>query len=410
MKIVADENIPWVAEAFGNIGDVTALPLPLITNAAAREADVLVIRNETPVNEGLLRGSRVRFVASATSGTDHADLSYLQAHGIGFANAPGANANSVKEYVVAALLAFAARHGMSLSGKTLGIVGVGHIGSKVARAAEALGMKVLENDPPLARATGDHRFIALEEILEADFITLHTPLTETGRDATYHLFDEGRFSGVKKGAVLLNTSRGSVVDTAALVGALQQGTLGAALMDVWENEPSIDSGLFSLVALGTAHVAGYSVEGKLTAVRMVREAVCRYFGLSSEWDPAQRLERPERYTVALAEPAPTQETALHRIVRQVYDVEQDDAQLRKMLSLVPKQRAAYYSTLRFRYPSRREFPSYTVLLRPEDEYLSQPLSALGFVCSSAGQAAPQESAPLACGNSGDDREHPRGTK
>jgi erythronate-4-phosphate dehydrogenase len=352
----------------------------------------------------------VRFVASATSGTDHVDFPYLQAHGIGFANAPGSNSNSVKEYVVAALLAFAARQGISLNGKTLGVVGVGHIGGKVAKAAEALGMKVIENDPPLARATGDSRFVPLDEILKADFITLHTPLVETGRDATVHLFDDGRFSCVKKGALLLNTSRGSVVDTAALLRALRQGTVGAALIDVWENEPSIDSLLLSLVALGTAHVAGYSTEGKLAAVRMVREAVCDYFGLSSGWDPAQHLGSPERCEVALAEPAPTQEMALHRIVRQVYDVEQDDARLREMLSLAPERRAAYYLKLRAEYPFRREFSAYTIQLRPEHGYLSQALSALGFACSSASPAAPRESAILAFGNSGDERKHQRGTK
>ena len=377
-------------DAFGDLGELVALPTEAITAAAARDADVLVIRNETPVNEGLLRGSRARFVASATAGSDHVDFAYLEARGIGFANAPGANANSVKEYVVAALLAFAARQGLALSGKTLGVVGVGHIGSKVTAASKALGMKVLENDPPLARAMGDPRFVALDEILDADFITLHTPLARTGPDATFHLFDHDRFSRVKKGAVLVNTSRGGVVDTAAFRQALQQGRVAAALVDVWENEPLIDADFLAQTALGTAHVAGYSMEGKLAALCMVREAVCSYFGLSAPWNPAQHLGTPEGSRIAPARHGLKQELALHNIVRQVYDIEQDDALLREMVSLAPEQREAYYTRLRINYRPRREFSSYAVELQPEDENLKESLVALGFNCIPAGQATPRE--------------------
>jgi erythronate-4-phosphate dehydrogenase len=397
MRIVADKNIPFVSEAFGNLGNLVALPTHLITNATARDADVLIIRNETPVNEDLLRGSRARFVASATAGSDHVDFPYLQARGIGFANAPGANANSVKEYVVAALLAFAARQDKVLSGKTLGVVGVGNIGSKVAKVGKALGMRVLENDPPLARATGDPRFVALDEILDADFITLHTPLTRTGPDATFHLFDRDRFSRVKKGAILVNTSRGAVVDTPALRQALQQGSVAAALIDVWENEPLLDADLLDQTALGTAHVAGYSIEGKLTALCMVREVVCSYLGLSTAWNPAEHLGTPERSRIAPRRHGLRQELALHDIVRQAYDVEQDDALLRKMMSLAPDQREAYYTSLRTGYRSRREFSSYSVELRPEDESLKEALLTLGFICVPANQATPWEGTTTAAG-------------
>jgi erythronate-4-phosphate dehydrogenase len=390
MRIVADENIPFVSEAFGNIGDVAVLPTQAITNASARDADVLVIRNETPVNEDLLRGSGVRLVASATSGTDHVDFPYLEAHGIGFANAPGSNANAVKEYVIAALLAFAARHDVSLGGKTLGVVGVGNIGSRVAKAGAALGMRVLENDPPLARAAGHPRFVALEEILEADFITLHTPLTRTGPDATYHLFGDERLSRVKQGAILLNTARGAVVDAAALKRALRQGRVAAAMIDVWENEPSIDTELLAQAALGTAHVAGYSMEGKLAAVRMVQEAVCRYFGVAAAWDPAHHLGTPEGSNIALKRHRLRQELALHNIVRQAYDIEEDDALLRKMLLLAPEHREACYTSLRIGYRSRREFSSYRVGLGPEDESLKQTLLALGFACAPTGQATSRQ--------------------
>jgi erythronate-4-phosphate dehydrogenase len=397
-KIVADLNIPYVEEAFRELGEVTSLPTPEIGAATVREAEVLVIRNETPVTEELLRGSRVRFVASATAGTDHVDFPYLQAQGIGFANSPGCNANSVKEYVVAALLAFAAREGVTLSGRTLGVVGVGQIGSRVVKAGEALGMRVLENDPPLARETGDPRFVALDEVLEADVITLHTPLTQTGLDATYHLFDHDRIARMKTGAIFLNTARGAVVDTEALKQALRQGRVAAALIDVWENEPAIDTELLAQAALGTAHVAGYSMEGKLAAVKLVRDAVCSHLGHATSWDPAQHLGTPEGREIELQRHDPKRERALHEIVRRVYDVEEDDARLRKMMSLKPEQRAAYYTSLRTGYPSRREFSSYRIQLRPEQGNLKPTLSALGFDCALTGPVTPRKNTNVAAGN------------
>jgi erythronate-4-phosphate dehydrogenase len=380
MRIVADENIPFVAQAFGNIGAVTTLPTPEITQQTARDADVLVIRNETPVNAELLRGTRVRFVASATAGRDHVDFDYLDAAGIPFENAPGSNANSVKEYVIAALLAYAARRGVSLQGKTVGIVGVGAIGSKVAKAAEALGMKVIENDPPLALSTGDPRFVSLERVLGADFITLHTPLTEDGQDPTLHLFDSTRFAQMKSSAVLINSARGAVIHTEALKAALRNGQLAAALLDVWEDEPAIDACLLAQAMIGTAHVAGYSMEGKLRAVQMVRDAVADYFGVSTTWDPAQHLGTPQGSRLTLNAHTGPRETVLHELVKQVYDVEQDDALLRNMLSLAPEQRAAYYTSLRTRYPSRREFSSYAVELSRHNEHLRVMLAGLGFNC------------------------------
>jgi erythronate-4-phosphate dehydrogenase len=380
MRIVADENIPFVANAFGNIGTVITLPTPQITQQTARAADVLVIRNETLVSAELLRGTRVRFVASATAGRDHVDFDYLEAAGIPFENAPGSNANSVKEYVIAALLAFAARHRVSLQGKSLGIVGVGAIGSKVAKAAEVLGMKVVENDPPLARSTRDPRFLPLERVLGADFITLHTPLTEGGQDPTCHLFDSTRLAQMKPSAVLINSARGAVVHTDALKAALNNGQLAAALIDVWEDEPAIDACLLAQAAIGTAHVAGYSMEGKLRAVQMVRDAVASHFGISTTWDPAQHLGTPHGSKFTLNAHAVPRETTLHQLVKQVYDVEQDHALLRNMLSLAPEQRAAYYTGLRTRYPSRREFSSYTVELPPHNEHLRETVTGLGFKC------------------------------
>ncbi len=379
MKIVADENIPLVAEALGEIGDVSTLPVARITNAAVRDAELLVIRNETAVNLELLRGSRVRMVLSATTGTDHVDFPLLESQGIAFANAPGSNANSVKEYAVAALLSFSARHGVSLQGKTIGIIGAGNIGSRLAAACRALSMTVLENDPPLARATGERRFVPMDEVLQADFISLHVPLTLSGSDATYHLLPHDRFARMKKGVVIVNTARGPVIETSALVTAIRKGIVHAALIDVWENEPAIDPELLSLTDLGTAHVAGYSMEGRLAAVRMVLEAARSHFGLASTWDASSHLVPVER-TIVFAELHCEFETAMHRIVRQVYDVEHDSAQLKEMLSRPPQERVPYYCELRTAYPLRREFSSHSVSLAPQAASLARPLSELGFIC------------------------------
>ena len=383
MRILADKNIPFVTEAFRDLGEVTALETPLITNQRVRGADILIVRSEIPVNEKLLHGTPVRFVGSATAGTDHIDTDYLRARKITFANAAGCNANSVKEYVVAALLAYASRNSLSLRGKTLGVVGVGNVGSKVVKAAEALRMTVLQNDPPLARITGDSRFVPMDAILDADFITLHVPLTRDGPDPTYHLFDEAQFGRMKQGAVLLNTSRGPVVSTTALKSAFRAGRLSAALLDVWENEPGLDIEALLLAAIGTAHVAGYSMDGKMAAVRMVREAVCRHLGVSSAWDPALYLRSPEPSHIELNTAQLADETALHRIVRRAYNVEEDDVRLRVILSLPPQAQATHFTRLRTGYPYRREFSSFTVDLPPEYSRLESTLSSLSFPCSTA---------------------------
>ncbi|NQT84941.1 4-phosphoerythronate dehydrogenase, partial [bacterium] len=219
MKIVADENIPYVKEAFGSLGDVIPLPGRKIAPASVVDAEILLVRSITEVNASLLEGSRVRFVGTATIGTDHVDEEYLHSRGIAFASAPGSNANSVAEYVVAALLTTARRKNFPLKGKTIGVIGVGNCGSRVAKKAEALGMRVLLNDPPLWRQTGNKRFRPLEELFSADILTLHVPLTYEGIDATYHLVDEAFLSKLRPECILMNTSRGPVVDNLALATA-----------------------------------------------------------------------------------------------------------------------------------------------------------------------------------------------
>ncbi|HEY4613263.1 MAG TPA: 4-phosphoerythronate dehydrogenase, partial [Bacteroidota bacterium] len=292
--IVVNRNTPSAIETFSHLGTVVALDTSDVTREAVRDADVLIVRSETRVNRDLLEGSAVRFVGTVTIGTDHIDLEYLKSKSIAFVNAPGSNSNSVAEYIAAALLVWSRRTGEALSGKTLGVVGVGNVGSKVVRVARALGMTALLCDPPLARATSDRMYRSLDELMEADFISLHVPLTTDEPDATYHLFDAARVGKMKRGSILLNTARGSVVETEALRNALSSKYLSTAIFDVWEGEPVVDVDVLHHVMIGTPHIAGYSLDGKLNALRMVYESACKFLNASPRWqkEPASAASLP----------------------------------------------------------------------------------------------------------------------
>ncbi len=233
MKIVADGNIPFVEECFSSIADVVVVPGREIGRDIMAGADVLLVRSITKVDEGLLGGGSVKFAATATIGTEHVDRQYLADAGIGFASAPGCNANSVAEYVVAALLALGKKHRFTLAGKSIGIVGVGNVGGLVEAKTRALGMKPVLNDPPLGRRTGLKKYLPLNALMGCDFVTMHTPLTFEGIDKTFHLADEKFFGALKEGAFFINTARGGVADTAGIKNALASGRLAGAVLDVW---------------------------------------------------------------------------------------------------------------------------------------------------------------------------------
>jgi erythronate-4-phosphate dehydrogenase len=377
LKIILDRNTPLAAPAFESIGDVTLLETREITSRAVRDADILVVRSETKVNSALLEGSRVRFVGTVTIGTDHIDIPYLESRGIGFASAPGSNANSVKEYLLAALLELSKRRGFSFRGKTLGVVGVGNIGGKVVAMAADLGLTVLQNDPPLARQSRQPHYLSLDDLMSAEILTLHVPLTRVGEDATYHLFGRRRIAAMKPGAMLINSSRGSVVETAALRDALRSGHLCAAVLDVWEDEPAIDAELLDLVTLGTPHIAGYSLDGKVNAIRMIREAVCKFLRDGSTWDPEGEMPAPEVGEISL-QPGGSYEELLRSAVQSCYDIALDDRNLRRMLDVPRPSRAHFFAELRSGYRLRREFPTVRVNVPPGLESLRKAIEAAGF--------------------------------
>src|SRR5579859_1602730 len=361
MKIVADPNIPFVQDAFGPLGEVQLVPGREITAETVRDADVLLVRSVTPVNASLLDGSRVKFVATATIGFDHIDSQYLSQHGIGFASAQGSNANSVAEYVVAAMLEIAHRRKFRLRDKTLGVIGVGNVGSRVVRYAEALGMRVLQNDPPRERQEmvgADRRaarsggapggralpttFVSLEQVMsEADIITLHVPLNREDQDSTFHLFDKDKLAVLKlRKPILINTSRGTVIDNKALLKAIDGKWLGDVVLDVWENEPNIMPELLDVVDIGTPHIAGYSFDGKVNGTRIIYESLCGFFKLRAAWSPQLPAPPVPRIKCSVDSAEDDEEILRHVIVR-VYDINSDDAALRKSICSFDKVRAEY---------------------------------------------------------------------
>lgn len=375
MRILADENIPYVRDAFSSLGEVTTVSGRAITPDLARTADLLLVRSITQVNAALLDGSSVRFVATATIGEDHIDKIYLASRGIAFSSAPGSNANSVAQYLVGALLALAKRFDLNLGKMTLGVVGVGNVGSRVARQASGLGLRCVLNDPPLARATGDPKYRPIEEVLACDIVTLHVPLTREGQDRTYHLADRRFIRSLKPGAILINTSRGSVAEGSAIHKALADGHLRACVLDVWEGEPNIDVGLLRDVFIGTPHIAGYSFDGKVNGTRQIYEAACRALGIQPTWDPSPLLPAPECPEVRIDGTDPD---ALHKAVLAVYDIRNDDAAMRRMLDASPEERPKLFDRLRKEYPRRREFLNTCAIVMPANEDLEVRLAALGF--------------------------------
>ena len=285
MKVVVDNKIPYIKEAVGRIADeVVFLPGADFTKESVKDADALIVRTRTRCDRGLLEGTRVKFIATATIGYDHIDTEYCREAGITWTNCPGCNAGSVEQYVRSALGLLQRKKGLDLKNATIGVVGVGHVGSRVARMAGELDMKVLLNDPPRADR-GESGFVGLATIArECDVITFHTPLNRDGAYRTYHLADEDFLFSLKRTPYLINSSRGEVVDTASLLAALAAGRVKDAVIDTWEHEPDISKELLEAAFLATPHIAGYSADGKANATRMSLEALCRFFGVDVEFE------------------------------------------------------------------------------------------------------------------------------
>lgn len=373
MKIIADNKIPFLRGALEPFAEVVYMPGKETTAEVVKDADALITRTRTICNEALLKGSSVKVIATATIGFDHIDTAWCEANGIIWRNAPGCNSWSVKQYITSLLLSVARKRSLSLKGMTLGVVGVGNVGSKVASAAAALGMKVLLNDPPRERKEGPEAFVSLDELIRrSDIITLHVPLQKDGPDATWHLFDAARLASMRPGQILFNSSRGPVVDNKALKAALQERRIAGASLDVWEGEPDLDPELVSMLDFTTPHIAGYSADGKANGTTAAVRTVAEVLGLPlTDWKatgvpaPAQSLE----FDIDAA--GKTVQEVLTEAVLHTYDIAADSNALRADLGA--------FERLRGDYPVRREFDSFTVRLHGGTPDMASRLSTLGFV-------------------------------
>ncbi len=357
MKIIVDENIKSGKEAFSLFGDVILINGRKISKETVADADILITRSVTKVNFDLLEKSKVKFVGTATIGTDHIDLDYLKSNGIAFANAPGCNSYSVAEYVFAALLELADKYNFKLNEKSIGVVGVGNIGSKVVRFANALGMKILINDPPLEREGTGEGYSTLDEVLKCDVVTLHVPLNKGGTDNTYHLIGEKELLLMNNDSILINASRGEIVNNRALLEALEKNKI-KAILDVWENEPTPLPELVEKVEIGTPHIAGYSLDGKLNGTKMVFEALNNFLGTDYKF-PEDKNKFKKTIDCS-------SESVKEKILRcafcNVYNVSDDDKRFRKIFAK-GKNVAEEFDLLRKNYHRREEFCNFAISIK-----------------------------------------------
>ncbi len=369
MKIVADDKIPFLKGVLEPYADVVYLPGDQIQNAALKNADALLTRSITVCNAELLENTNVKIIASATIGDDHIDKIFCEQTGIKWTTAKGCNAAAVAQYVSSALQEIADQQNFALKGKSIGIIGVGNIGKKVAKIADLFGMHVLLNDPPRQRNEEKEKFVSIKEIQKsADFISLHVPLTKQGTDKTYHLTDSDFFSGFEKPIHFINTSRGAVAESAALIRAIKNGRISSSVIDVWENEPEIDVNLLGLSSIATSHIAGYSLAGKANGTALTIRALSNHLNLGLDnWYPKISME-PK--TIKINGKGLTEQDLLSHTLDLVYPIMKDDIELRKN----PER----FEQLRRDYIFRRENSQYLVETENVNTHLQNILSKLNL--------------------------------
>lgn len=370
MKVVVDENMPYAQTLFGQLAEVVAVKGRPLPSSILHDVDALMVRSVTPVNQLLLQNTPVKFVGTATAGIDHLRTDDLEKLGISFSAAPGCNALAVVEYVLSALLALAERDNFLLTERCIGIIGVGNVGRRLQQRCEALGMKVLLCDPPRQVQEGSADFCQLDQLLQAaDIVTVHTPLITEGPWATYHLINRQRLCNLRPGTIMINACRGPVVDNQALLDIMQQRSDLSIILDVWEHEPNIDRQLLQQVDFGTAHIAGYTLEGKARGTAQVFEAWSAYIGSPRRVDLPQLLGEAAISEITLY--GKLDQKQLKRLVHLVYDIRNDDALLRQNFN-----KPGGFDALRKEYQERREWSSLQVIC--DDEATCQMLNNIGF--------------------------------
>ncbi len=383
MKIVCAASVLHAREAFSGLGDVVLVPDREIARAHLQDADALIVRSKTRVGPELLEGTAVGFVATATAGADHFDVAWLNRAGLAWTAAPGCNANSVAEYVAAALALLARKRAALLPGKTLGIVGVGQVGSRVAQKAALLGLRVLRNDPPLALKNDSADYLPLDAVLaDADILTLHVPLENGGPFPTRHLADCRLFEKLRPGAWFINSSRGAVTDSDSLLCALDHHLLAACALDVWEKEPELPDSLKRAVDFLTPHVAGYSLEGLLNGTLHCYRELCHYLEVEPTWTPDPRLLPPAPF-VEIDAAHRADDDVLAELLAAGCPIPEDDRAWRaEMTTGDPVELRRRFDRFRKNYQSRREFAAIRVHLSHASPALLETVAALGFqVCA-----------------------------
>ncbi len=375
MKIVADKAIPYARRFFSTLGEVVPLDSRDITPESVRDADCLVIRSVTRVDEYLLNGSRVKCVASNSSGTDHVDTGYLDTRAVPLFNAKGCNANSVAEYVLSCLFVLSEQFGIGLEGKTAGIIGCGHVGARLRSLLHVTGMETRVYDPFIRDENGRFVFRDLDSVLSSDIITLHVPLTTAGEYPSAHMVDRQFLGRLKNDVIFVNTARGGVVNERDLVDFARNNGACRLVLDVWDNEPDINDDLFALAALATPHIAGYSAQARLNATRRVYEQVCGYFDVDATADAVILADDDAELNLSGFDGVAD---AVRTAVLASYDVRSDCAALNGLAATEPHKRGALFNSLRTDYPSRREFPALRVALSDHQGVIGETLSALGF--------------------------------
>lgn len=319
-RIVVDKNMPGIDKLFGDFSEIILVEGRSISNEILRDADALLCRSITQVNQQLLINTSVKFVGTATIGIDHLDIDWLDSENIKWCNAIGCNAAAVAQYVLSAMAFWCKSRNTSLQNLRVGIVGAGHVGSELARCLDNLDIDYLLCDPPL-QLEGDNRvMVSMQKIRECDVITLHVPLVENGDYQTRHLFDLDELEHLTDNHLLINTSRGCVIDNKALESYLSNKQSADVVLDVYEGEPDISTQLLSQCLLTTPHIAGHTLEGKLRGSWLIYKIFCQYFEIS-EIRKEEDLYPDENRIILL-------EDAFESNLLSIYDIQSDSDALR----------------------------------------------------------------------------------
>lgn len=374
MKIIADENIIFAQEVFSKYGELHLVPGRAITNSILKDADVLLIRSVTNVNEELLKNTKVKFVGTATIGTDHIDEKYLVQNDIYFTSAQGCNSYAVAEYVITAFALWCSEYNKSYKDIKFGIVGFGNIGTILYKFLFALGVQVIINDPPKSLIDNNHQYSTLDNVLKCDVISFHVPLNKGGVNNTIHLLNKENLDRINNEALIINSSRGPVVDNSAMLNKLKTNKLINCVLDVWENEPDILPELLDYIYLGTPHIAGYTYEGKVNGTKILFEKFCDYFSI----DDAFNIKENRKPDTLCMEDTSEIEYQLQKLTQKIYDIKSDHnyfiKSLKNNLTEIPQR----FDILRKEFKLRNEFSNYLVCGDSISYELKQILAQLRF--------------------------------